>query len=106
MKLISFLIVAFLFSLQTFAGGNLKLTSMKGKVVDNEGNPLVGAKVVWVDGEKEAYTDFDGNFEFEKVSPEEQTLKVDHISFEGVTATLKPKLTNELSEVEIKMFSK
>ena len=49
-------ILSFIFSLTTLvvlAGGNLKATTVQGKVIDDEGNPVTGAKVVLVDSEQE-----------------------------------------------------
>lgn len=73
-----------LISLTAFAGGNNKATSIKGTITDRQGNPLVGAKVIVKDLQKEVYTDFEGNFVIEAVSATEHKIEVKHISFEEV----------------------
>ncbi len=73
-----------LISLTAFAGGNAKVSSVKGSITDRQGNPLVGAKVVVKDLQKEVYTDFEGNFIIEEVSETEHKIEVSHVSFEEV----------------------
>lgn len=66
------------------AGGNAKVNQVKGTITDKQGNPLVGAKVTVKGMQKEAYTDFEGNFTLEEVSAEALKLEVSHISYEEV----------------------
>jgi iron complex outermembrane receptor protein len=73
-----------LISLTAFAGGNAKANSVKGTITDRQGNPLVGAKVIVKDLQKEVYTDFEGNFIIEAVSATEHKIEVSHVSFEDV----------------------
>ena len=81
------------------------MTSFKGKVVDSEGNPLVGVKVVLPDSDKETYTDFDGAFQFDKVLSKEQKIQVNHISFEEFAASIAPTQLQQ-NELKIELFSK
>jgi len=99
--LISFLMSLFLLAQ---AGGNLKTTSMKGKVTDRDGNALVGANVILLNSDKEVFTDFDGNFEFTDVpQQEEQKIKVKFISFlETTTSFLPSEQSNDNLEIHLR----
>lgn len=58
-------------------------TKLTGQVVDrNTHEPLVGAKVKIVDCNIEVYTDFDGNFSFDRISEGEHILQVEYVSYE------------------------
>jgi len=60
-----------------------KGTKLTGQVLDrNTHEPLVGAKVKIVNCNIEVYTDFDGNFSFERISEGEHILQVEYVSYE------------------------
>ncbi|MDA9312636.1 carboxypeptidase-like regulatory domain-containing protein [Vicingaceae bacterium] len=87
-------ILSFIFSLSTLivlAGGNVKSTTVQGKVIDDEGNPVTGAKVVLLDSKLEAYTDFDGLFSFNNVTTASQKIKVSFVSHEDLVAQIELK---------------
>ena len=54
--------------------------TIRGKVVDNDKNPLVGVNVLLKENEKGAETDFDGNFEIQNVDGK-FTLVISYIGF-------------------------
>ena len=101
-------ILSFIFSLSTLivlAGGNVKSTTVKGKVIDDEGNPVTGAKVVLVDSKQEVYTDFDGFFTFDNVSNSTQKIKVSYVSHEDLETQI--ELQNSTgTELKLEIQSK
>ena len=54
---------------------------IKGRVTDEDGQPIVGANVVEVATFKGAVTDFDGNFEL-VLPPGEYTIRISFVSFQ------------------------
>jgi hypothetical protein len=57
-------------------------TSINGKIVDQlSGEALVGVKVSIEGTSDVAYTDFDGNFTFDTVTPGKYNLKTNYISY-------------------------
>ena len=57
--------------------------SVFGNVTDaNTGETLVGVQVQLEGTDKKVYTDFDGNFSFEDVTPGEYNISADYISYE------------------------
>jgi hypothetical protein len=96
------------FCLSTFllmAGGNVTSTSIEGKVIDDEGNTVIGAKVSLLDLQQEVYTDFDGAFIFENVSKETHTVKVSFVSHEDLVTEL--ELENSIkTAIELQIQSK
>tara|TARA_B110000046_G_scaffold15690_1_gene15008 strand:+ start:21552 stop:21869 length:318 start_codon:yes stop_codon:yes gene_type:complete len=96
-------ILSFIFSLTTLivlAGGNAKSTTVQGKVIDDEGNPVTGAKVVLLDSKQEVYTDFDGLFSFNDVKSASQKIKVSFVSHEDLVTQIE---LNSLSQTELKL---
>ena len=69
----------------------MKSTTVQGKVIDDEGNPVTGAKVVLLDSKQEAYTDFDGLFSFNNVTTASQKIKVSFVSHEDLVAQIELK---------------
>ena len=62
------------------------VTMLGGQILDNETNePLVGVKVVLDETREVVYTDFDGNYRFEKVPVGEHTLKASYVSYDEST---------------------
>ncbi len=96
-------ILSFIFFLTTMivlAGGNAKSTTVQGKVIDDEGNPITGAKVVLLDSKQEVYTDFDGLFSFSDVKSATQKIKVSFVSHEDLVTQIE---LNSLSQTELKL---
>ena len=101
-------ILSFIFSLTTLivlAGGNTKSTTVQGKVIDDEGNPVTGAKVVLLDSKQEAYTDFDGLFSFDNVTTTSQKIKVSFVSHEDLIAQIQLKKSAQ-TELQLEIQSK
>ena len=100
------LLLAILFiGSSVFAGGNNKTVQLKGKVVDNQGNPVIGAKIEVADSNQIIYTDFDGEFSFQTIKTEEKEIKVSFISFEEQNLTLTSEdLSN--SNLLLQLYSK
>ncbi len=86
---------------------------LKGKVIDEEGEPLPGVNIIIVGSTRGVATDLDGTFTI-KVSPQDK-LSVSYLGMEDqivpvkkqkeIIITLKPKV-DELSEVTIVAFGK
>jgi hypothetical protein len=65
------------------ASVNTITMSVSGNVSDAKtGEALVGVKVQLEGTEKKAYTDFDGNYYFDEVSPGEYSVTASYISYE------------------------
>ncbi|MFO8235842.1 MAG: carboxypeptidase-like regulatory domain-containing protein [Bacteroidales bacterium] len=62
---------------------NAKMTaSLKGQVVDQStGEELTGVKIEIKGTEKEAYTDFEGNFNFPELRPGKYNVSASYISY-------------------------
>ena len=106
MKRVFFGIFFTLFTLAAVAGGgNAKSRVIKGKVVDDEGNPVTGAKVVLLDSKKEVYTDFEGTFVFKDITPEQKSIKVSYLSYDDTVAHLNLKEVNN-TKIELQIQSK
>ncbi|MFT6165686.1 MAG: hypothetical protein ACJAV5_001780 [Vicingaceae bacterium] len=101
-------ILSFIFSLTTLivlAGGNVKSTTVQGKVIDDEGNPVTGAKVILVDSKQEVYTDFDGLFIFDNVPTSTQKIKVSFVSHEDLVTQIELKNSTQ-TELKLEIQSK
>jgi len=61
--------------------------TVTGKVIDLEGEPMVGAYVLWTDTDQLATTDLSGSFQFENMPFETQILKVSYLGFETINFT-------------------
>ena len=79
-------------------------TALKGTVADEKsGEVLVGVEI-WLEGtDLKTYTDFDGNFSFNKVKPGEYKLVANYISYEKETQTL--NVSPNINELKIKLHS-
>lgn len=101
-------VLSFIFSLTTLivlAGGNAKAITIQGKVIDDEGNPVTGAKVVLVESKQEVYTDFDGLFSFENVTASSQKVKVSYVSHEDLVAQVQLQ-NSERTKLKLEIQSK
>ncbi len=85
MRFLTLLLVFFLpFSL-------LAQKTVTGKVIDIEGEPMVGAYVLWTDVDQLETTDQSGSFKFDNVPNEPQTFKVTYLGFETINFTCETK---------------
>ena len=64
-----------------FAAGSPEEGLIKGRILDNEGNPLPGAMVVLDSDRQSAVTDIDGYYTFSNISTGNHSLKVSYIGF-------------------------
>ncbi len=98
--------LAFLFiGGSVFAGGNNKTVQLKGKVVDNQGNPVIGAKIEVSNSNQIVYTDFDGEFSFQTNKTDEKEIKISYISYEEQNLVLNSEDLNS-SELLFQLYSK
>lgn len=81
MKKVLFALLISLSTLSLRAGGESGMASLSGKIVDKDGMPLAGAKVVLQSSKSAVYTDFDGNFTFSEVLATTQELNVSYVSY-------------------------
>lgn len=75
--------------------------TISGKIVDEDGEPLIGANVVVQGTTKGSTTDLDGNFKIGDVGPGSKTLVVSFIGYESleVPATVSAAQDTDLGEV-------
>lgn len=103
------ILVSFLFCFITLTaiagGGNVKSTILQGKVINDEGEPVVGAKVELINSDAEVYTDFDGAFVFNDVAIKEQSVKVSFLTYEDSVTKLDLKELNA-AEIQLQIQSK
>jgi hypothetical protein len=98
------LIIICLTSLASFAN-NIKSSTIKGKVVDTQGLPIAGAKVMLLETQTEVYTDFDGEFVLNKSKKDIGTIEISMISYKAKKSVLDlSKLDNKT--LSIKLYSK
>ncbi len=87
-KVMSTFLVALASSLTIMAADSPKYGQLKGRILDNEKNPLPGAVVI-IDGNKlSAVTDLDGFFSFANLLSGNHNLKVTYIGFLPVSKTI------------------
>lgn len=106
-KTFSIILISF-FSLVAIAGGGEKnATAIKGVVTDFHGEPLAGAKVHVKTTNQVVYTDFDGNFIVEGLSPaQEHQLELSHISFQKQTKGIDLNQKGKAQFLQISLKSK
>lgn len=105
--LVSLLTAAFVLSVQAQTAGDRVIT---GKVVDETGEPLIGAGVVSADGKRGAVTDLDGKYSV-TLKRSDKTLSFSFIGYSTQTIELKdskvvdvillPDATNVLNDVVV-----
>lgn len=97
-------VIICLATLSSFAENN-KTNSIKGKVVDYQGEPIVGATVYVEETNTIVYTDFDGEFLIKNPSKDKTTITVKMISFnENKSIVLNSEILRD--SISIKLFSK
>lgn len=75
---------------------------LTGSITDfNSGESLVGVEVKIEGTDKKTYTDFDGNFTFEKVKPGDYKVVANYISYKPVSETL--EASSGKSEIKLKL---
>lgn len=90
-----FLLVLLLSS--SMAGLRAQNLSVKGTVLDENGQPLIGAGVTSQDGKRGVVTDFDGKYSFPLTS-EDKTLTFSYIGYTSLTVAIDSRST-----VDVKM---
>ena len=101
-KIIFSLLLLSTITATAFAGNN-KSTSLKGQVVDKQGMPVIGAKILIIETNTIVYTDFDGEFYIHKIPNELSTLSVSMASFEDKKSKFTPdKFQNKAFLIERK----
>ena len=87
-KVMSTFLVALASSLTIMAADSPKYGQLKGRILDNEKNPLPGAVVIIDSNKLSAVTDLDGFFSFANLSSGNHNLKVTYIGFLPVSKTI------------------
>lgn len=87
-KVMSTFLVALASSLTMMAADSPKYGQLKGRILDNEKNPLPGAVVIIDSNKLSAVTDLDGFFSFANLSSGNHNLKVTYIGFLPVSKTI------------------
>ena len=96
-------LVSFLSLAATAGGGEKKTTAVKGVITDYHGEPLAGAKVYVKSTDQIVYTDFDGNFTVEGLSPaQEHQLELSHISFQKQTKGINLNEKDQFLQISLK----
>mgnify|MGYP001569482284 CR=1 FL=1 len=105
MKKVFISTVLFLAMVTLAMAGNGKAVALKGKVVDNMGEPIIGATVFIEETKTTVYTDFDGEFLIKNPSKEGNTITVKMISYNDKKSVV--SVNNNNSEIiSIKLFYK
>jgi len=100
-----------LFGLGTLIG--FSQTNINGKVINEKGNPVVGANIYLEGTYDGTMTDVDGFFEFESKAKGEQKLSISFLSFESIQVAkdislmknLKIKLYEDVSSLDAVVIS-
>lgn len=87
-KVMSTFLVALASSLTIMAADSPKYGQLKGRILDNEKNPLPGAVVIIDSNKLSAVTDLDGFFSFANLSSGNHNLKVTYIGFLPISKTI------------------
>lgn len=87
-KVMSTFLVALASGLTMMAADSPKYGQLKGRILDNEKNPLPGAVVIIDSNKLSAVTDLDGFFSFANLSSGTHNLKVTYIGFLPVSKTI------------------
>ena len=87
-KVMSTFLVALASSLTIMAADSPKYGQLKGRILDNEKNPLPGAVVIIDSNKLSAVTDLDGFFSFANLLSGNHNLKVTYIGFLPVSKTI------------------
>jgi len=69
------------FGLNAHGGDEHKTTTLSGQVTDQQGEPLIGAKIKIAGIDQAVYTDFEGKFILENIRKDRKELQISHIAF-------------------------
>lgn len=112
-----YFIICLAFSLFTLAGNSSNSTiektaknesvatvSLSGKVMDHiTGEALAGVKVMVDNTETSSYTDFEGNFKINGLTPASYTLSLTMISYEETRVPVNLESENPGEEIQINL---
>lgn len=87
-KVMSTFLAVLASGLTMFATDGSKSGYLKGRILDNEKNPLPGAVITIDNNKQSAVTDYDGFFSFANLSSGNHNLKVSYIGFLPVSKTI------------------
>lgn len=87
-KVMSTFLAVLASGLTMFAADGSKSGYLKGRILDNEKNPLPGAVIIIDNNKQSAVTDYDGFFSFANLSSGNHNLKVSYIGFLPVSKTI------------------
>lgn len=87
-KVMSTFLAVLASGLTMFATDGSKSGYLKGRILDNEKNPLPGAVIIIDNNKQSAVTDYDGFFSFANLSSGNHNLKVSYIGFLPVSKTI------------------
>lgn len=87
-KVMSTFLAVLASGLTMFAADGSKSGYLKGRILDNEKNPLSGAVIIIDNNKQSAVTDYDGFFSFANLSSGNHNLKVSYIGFLPVSKTI------------------
>ncbi len=77
-------------------------TSISGVVIDKiTGEPLAGVEVQLLDSNEKVFTDFDGQFQFNKVEKGAHAIKINYISYELVVENVNTEKENTTLNIKL-----
>lgn len=89
---------------KTAKNESVATVSVSGKVMDHlTGEALAGVKVMVDNAETSSYTDFEGNFTINGLTPASYTLSLTMISYEETTVPVKLDLENPGEDIHINL---
>ncbi|MDX9906360.1 MAG: carboxypeptidase-like regulatory domain-containing protein [Bacteroidales bacterium] len=104
------IVVLATFGIAAFADNNPDLTpksvKITGQVIDKVNQEALAGALVKVEGtDIEVYTDFDGNFSIEGITPDKYTLKCSLISYTECEKEICIDTAGETVEIELENFT-
>lgn len=90
MRYILIILITLLSINPIFAGDSDKPMAVKGKVVDQNNEPLAGVEVLIVETNTKVYTDLNGNFEVSSTQLQKYTIKITAISYKDLVLKAEP----------------
>lgn len=103
------IVVLSIFGIAVFADNNPDLTpksvKITGQVVDKINQEALAGALIKIEGtDIEVYTDFDGNFSIEGITPDHYTLKCSLISYTECEKEICIDTAGENVEIELENF--
>ena len=110
MRYILIILIALLSINPIFAGDSDKPMAVKGKVVDQNNEPLAGVEVLIVETNTKVYTDLNGNFEVSSTQLQKYTIKITAISYKDLVLKAEPVKQSApavliISYLSVKLFN-